>query len=427
MVKQAKSVKQVTASIDNQIYTLIYNPQTDYYEIEVVAPEEPGLHKVEIEYTVSGLISTDTIDLIVLAKENVKIRSHEIIAYFLNKTNFEIKDVAQLTISEINQDMETNGNSIFYSPKKLLIEENDYIYLKENDQQLFLGIIQKQEDENESGKYKLTCKDIMAILDFSCFEEDDEEIIKNVGIEDFLATKISKEFINNEDHFVNKNYLEVNAITHTKKNISISTLANVTNGIYNFLTLANNAIQNYDLQFDFAIKKKKLIICISTKSAEKTLIDTTTSDVSEYSETFSLEIVSKVEVYIKETGEKYYRYLLNDRTTTTDSENPNRVAGKTEKVVVEKQEDAEQTALDKFKSNTYNHNITFKINKNSKLHDISNMKIGTPIQIKTKNSIIKDTYISSIKSNDDEFLTIVCGNIRVNYIDKFLQERRKSK
>jgi len=90
MVKQAKSVKQVTASIDNQIYTLIYNPQTDYYEIEVVAPEEPGLHKVEIEYTVSGLISTDTIDLIVLAKENVKIRSHEIIAYFLNKTNFEI-------------------------------------------------------------------------------------------------------------------------------------------------------------------------------------------------------------------------------------------------------------------------------------------------------------------------------------------------
>ena len=334
MVKQAKSVKQVTASIDNQIYTLIYNPQTDYYEIEVVAPEEPGLHKVEIEYTVSGLISTDTIDLIVLAKENVKIRSHEIIAYFLNKTNFEIKDVAQLTISEINQDMETNGNSIFYSPKKLLIEENDYIYLKENDQQLFLGIIQKQEDENESGKYKLTCKDIMAILDFSCFEEDDEEIIKNVGIEDFLATKISKEFINNEDHFVNKNYLEVNAITHTKKNISISTLANVTNGIYNFLTLANNAIKNYDLQFDFAIKKKKLIICISTKSAEKTLIDTTTSDVSEYSETFSLEIVSKVEVYIKETGEKYYRYLLNDRTTTTDSENPNRVAGKTEKVVV---------------------------------------------------------------------------------------------
>ena len=72
-------------------------------------------------------------------------------------------------------------------------------------------------------------------------------------------------------------------------------------------------------------------------------------------------------------------------------------------------------------------NVTFKINKNSKLHDISNMKIGTPIQIKTKNSIIKDTYISSIKSNDDEFLTIVCGNIRVNYIDKFLQERRKSK
>lgn len=426
MLQDVKSIKQVTATINNQIYTLVYNPQTDYYEIEVVAPEETGLHNIEIEYTSSGLIATENMDLIVLAKESVKVNSHEIIAYFLDKANFEIKDVAQLTISEINQDMETNGNSIFYSPKKLEIEENDYIYLKEDDKQLFFGIIQKQEDENESGRYKITCKDIMAMLDFSCFEED-AEIIKNIGIEDFLSNRILKEFVNNDDYFVNKSYLEVNALTHTPKNISLTTLANITNGIYNFLTFANNAIKNYDLQFDFEIKNKKLIISISTKNTEKILIDTTTSDVSEYSETFSLEIVSKVEVYIKETEEKYYRYLLNDRTTTTDSENPNRVIGKTEKVVVEKKEDAEQTALDKFKSNTYNHNITFKINKNSKLHDISSIKIGTPIQIKTKNSIIKDTYISSIKSNDDEFLTVVCGNIRVNYIDKFLQERRKSK
>lgn len=425
MPKNTKSVKQVTATLNGQLYILSYNPQTDYYETEIVAPEKTGLHNVEIEYTSSGLIATEVADLIVLAKESVKINSHEIIAYFLDKVDFEIKDMAQLTISEINQDMETNGNSIFYSPKKLEIEENDYIFLKVDDQQLFLGIILKQEDENESGRYKITCKDIMAMLDFSCFEQDDE-IIKTTGIEDFLATKISKEFVNNTDVFVNKNYLEVEALTHNPKNVAISSLANITNGIYNFLTFANNAIKNYDLQFDFKIQNKKLIIYISTKTSEKILIDTTTSDISDYSETFSLDIVAKVEVYIKETNEMYYRYLLNDRTTTTDSENPNRVSGKTEKVVVEKKEDAEQSALDKFKSNAYNHNITFIINKNSKLHDISNMKIGTPIQIKTKNSVIKDTYISGIKSNGDDFLTIVCGNIRVNYIDKFLQERRQS-
>ena len=99
MLQDVKSIKQVTATINNQIYTLVYNPQTDYYEIEVVAPEETGLHNIEIEYTSSGLIATENIDLIVLAKESVKVNSHEIIAYFLDKANFEIKDVAQLTIS----------------------------------------------------------------------------------------------------------------------------------------------------------------------------------------------------------------------------------------------------------------------------------------------------------------------------------------
>ena len=109
--------------------------------------------------------------------------------------------------------------------------------------------------------------------------------------------------------------------------------------------------------------------------------------------------------------------MLNDRTTTTDSSDINRAEGKTERIYVANLEDAPQKALDVIKSNTYNHNITFSMyNKN--------IKIGTPIAIKTKKSLIFDTYISAIKITNSKFIEYTCGNIRVNFIDKLKKERK---
>lgn len=80
-------------------------------------------------------------------------------------------------------------------------------------------------------------------------------------------------------------------------------------------------------------------------------------------------------------------------------------------------EDAPQKALDTMKSNSYNHNITFKMSDKY-------MKVGTPIAIKTKNSIVPDTYISAVKINQSKFIEYTCGNIRIKFIDKLLKERK---
>ena len=109
--------------------------------------------------------------------------------------------------------------------------------------------------------------------------------------------------------------------------------------------------------------------------------------------------------------------MLNDRTTTTDKTNTNRADGKTERVYTSNYEDAEQKALDTIKANTYNHNSTFKY-----LNRI--MNVGTPIAIKTKESLIHDTYISAIKLTQNNFIEYTCGNIRIKFIDKLLKERR---
>ena len=110
--------------------------------------------------------------------------------------------------------------------------------------------------------------------------------------------------------------------------------------------------------------------------------------------------------------------MLNDRTTTTDKTDINRAEGKTKRVYVSNYEEAEQKALDEMKSNSYNHNITFRILD-------KHIKIGTPIAIKTKESVVYDTYISAITITKSNFVEYTCGNIRTKFTDKLLKERIK--
>ena len=49
----------------------------------------------------------------------------------------------------------------------------------------------------------------------------------------------------------------------------------------------------------------------------------------------------------------------------------------------------------------------------------------TPIAIKTKESLIYDTYISSIRIKPNKFIEYQCGNIRINFLEKIMKERKK--
>lgn len=241
----------------------------------------------------------------------------------------------------------------------------------------------------------------------------DEHIMKDIGVEDFIAKAINDNFVNSKDTLVNKGYLEVRVKTHTKLQTTVN---NVQENMYNLNTWMTNCTQFYNINYNFFIENKKLIIEIENKIEQKELIDTQAQAITNYTEVFNTEVVSKVVVT---TNTHMHRlYLLNDRTTTTDATNTNRAEGKTERVYTANFEDAEQKALDVIKANAYNHNITFNI------YD-KRMKIGTPIAIKTRKSLIFDTYISAIKITPSKFVEYICGNIRVKFIEKLLKERNK--
>ena len=242
--------------------------------------------------------------------------------------------------------------------------------------------------------------------------QDSSETIQYSGLEGFIAAEINANFVQSEDTLFNKTYIKPIVETNTPKN---TTVDNVENGIYNLHTCMTNFTQLYGINYKYEFNGNTLDIDIYQGERQKQIIDTEAFNISDYQETFETNVVAKVIVLT--STDTYTLYLLNDRTTTTDATDTNRADGIVKTIYEEEYANARQAALNEFKGNSYNHNITFKWNKY--------IELGTPISIKTKKSIIYDTYISKVVIKDENFYEYTCGNIRIDFIDKLLKERRK--
>lgn len=404
---------QLTIKFNNKDYTLIYNEQSGYYEIDLQAPNLGGVYDIDITFRdIFGEIYTDEATIQVLAKEPIRIEQNKVFMWIFDYFTFKVKDIVELSNYEINIDEETNSNTIIDVLKKTTAKARDIIVIKKNNKIIYWGTINNIQNTDGQNLYEYIIKYATNLFDQDIILED-EDLISSTGIEDFIANAINKNFINNKDTFINKTYMQVVVKTHTKKQTSVT---NVENNIYNLHTYMTNCTQNYDIVYSFSIVNKKFVITIENKAINKELIDVNAQPISNYNEVFETDVVSKV-VVLTSTN-TYTLYLLNDRTTTTDMANPNRADGKTVTVYTENYEDAPQTALDQIKQNAYNHNITF--NYYDRL-----IPVGTPIAIKTKQSLIFDTYISAIKITQSKFFEYTCGNIRVKFIDKLLKERSR--
>lgn len=406
-------MSQVTVNFNNENYIATYNSESGYYELELSAPETGGIYNANIQFIdFFGEVYNEVLPIQILAKKTIKIESNKVFMWIFNHKDFSVVDIVEIADYDINIDEETNSNTLISVLKKTTAKAKDLVAIKKNNEVVFWGIIDNIQNEDGKALYQYTLKYITNLFNQN-IKLENESLLNSTGVEDFIKNAISTNFTNNIDTFVNLTYLKVNVITHTKKQISVS---NVQDGIYNLHTWMTNCTQNYDIMYSFSIVNKELQMTIEVKSSNKELIDVNAQPISNYTEVFETDIVSKV-VVLTDT-EIYTLYLLNDRTTTTDMNNINRAEGKIETVYTQNYEDAPQKALDTIKSNSYNHNITFSYYDRF-------IQIGTPIAIKTKESLIYDTYISAIKITQNRFVEYTCGNIRINFIDKLLKERSK--
>lgn len=328
--------------------------------------------------------------------------------------DLSVKDIIEISSYELSIDEETNSNSVINVLKKTTAVSTDIIAVQKNGKTIYWGIIDQILNDSGKMKYQFYVKYITNLFD-RLIPLGFEDVIRDTGIEDFLENEIKTNFTESDDEFINFSYLRIVVKSHSKKQTSVT---NVDNGIYNFHTWLTNCTQNYNIAYEFEIIEEGneyyLQMTIENKEKETVLIDCEAQGIIEYEELFDTEITSKVTVLSPTSV--YTLYLLNDRTTTTDKTDVNRANGKITTVYVEAEEDMEQEALNVFKSNSYNHNISFK------LYDRS-YTVGTPIIIKTKSGNVYNTYISSVLYTNSKFIAYQCGNIRISLVDKLLKER----
>lgn len=410
---------QMTITYEGQTYNAVYNSQTGYYEVNLTAPQTGGIYEADIEFT--DLFEedyTDTAIIQVLARPEIKIETNKVFMWIFDYYTFAVKDIVEIADYEINIDEETNAKSTISVLKKTTAKAQDIIAVKKNNEVVYWGIIDEVQNESGKQKYIFITKYITNLFDRD-IELQNENTIRTTGIEDFIGNTITNEFISNIDTFINLSWLEVEVLSHTTKQTSVT---NVENGIYNLHTWINNCTQYYNVMYSFSINNGKLKMSIKVEELPKEIIDTKAQAIANYNEVFETDVVSKVIVLYSKVADvdnagKYTLYLLNDRTTTTDGTDVNRAEGKITTIYTENYEDANQEALNVMKANSYNHNITFN------LYD-KFIQVGTPIAIKTKESIIYDSYISAIKITPKKFIEYICGNIRIKFIDKLLKERK---
>ena len=404
---------QMIINFNDNSYNVNFNDQSGYYELELTAPINGGIYNAEIHFTDLLLKEhTSNQPIQIFLKEPIILEMNKVFMWIFDGMDFKVKDIVELSNYEINIDEETNASSLINVLKKTTAKEEDIVAIKKNNEVVYWGTVENIQNENGEMLYEYTLKYFTNIFDQDIILKN-ENLIKTTGVEDFIADAINTNFVKNTDTFVNKTFLEVVVKTHTKKQVSVS---NVENGIYNLHTWMTNCTQNYGITYTLSIINKILRLTLENKEIKKELVDTIAQSISNYSEVFETNIVSKVVVLT--STDTYTLYLLNDRTTTTDMTNKNRAKGKTVTIYTENYEDARQTALDEIKANSYNHNITFDYYNRTIL-------VGTPIAIKTKESIIYDTYISAIKITPEKMTEHTCGNIRTKFIDKLLKERKK--
>lgn len=379
-----------------------------------------GIYEAEITYTdIFEEEYTATYDIQIFNKEPIKLELNKVFMWifdYYSSSTLNVKDIVEIADYDITIDEETNANSIVKVLKHTSAKAKDVVAIKKNNEVIYWGVIDEIQNTDGANSYQFTLKYITNLFDRKIRLTGDN-VIRETGIEDFLEDTIELFFTDNPDTFINMNWLDLSILSHTPKDISVT---NVENRIYNLHTWLTNCTQNYDIVYTFSITNKKLLMAIKCMTYDKELIDTTAQNISNYTEVFETNVMAKVIcLYDKKEGVEnqgqYVLFLKTDRTTTTSSSDPDRAEGNLTTIFTENYEDARQSCLDEMKANEYNHNITFNYDKY--------VKVGTPIAIKTKNSIIYYSYISSIKITPKKFYEYICGNIRINFIDKLLKEK----
>lgn len=342
------------------------------------------------------------------------------LAYVLDKKDLHIKDVLEFDEYTFKEDIDYNDKSTVTFIKQPSLEDGDMLICKNGNKTVFFGICEKIKSESDGTDYTITLLQKENLFNRFIFSEN-TEIIEGLGIEDFIVQTIKQNFINSNDPLLDKEWLNIQAETHTKATAKPDT----EQGVYNLKTFLGNAKQYWGVYTDFRIYLDRLLVKVEKKVSTELMVDIEVSDVSDYVENYDISVLSKLNVKWKKAEESTEEvrksfYLLADRTVSENVNDPNRIEGsvKSIQIVTEKEEEMRQQVFNEFSSNRYNHKITFNIVRNSKLYPEREFYVGRDCTVKTKSGVRKSMITKIEISSNSALLKITLGNMKVTLTDK---------
>lgn len=358
--------------------------------------------------------------------------------YVISKEDLSVVDIFTATDYEISLDKEYHGKSKVSLSRKPEISEGDFLFMKDPSGKIFyIGVTDTVTNDSGSNLHEINLIEKETIFDRKIILSG-EAVISSTGIEDFIVNTIKREFISSNDPLLNLDYIEVEALTHTKVYASVDT---ETGGIYNFLTYLGNAREYYGIFVDFTFSATRLKITVSKKTQNVFKIDASVSDVTNYVEDYSVDALAKLTAIWKVPDQTengvvtkvgattiLYYFLLNNRTISTNVSDPNRAKGKVDTIYVEceSRDEADQTARDAFTGNSYQHSVTADIRRANGIYPEEEFYIGHTCEIKTKAFGVRDSIVSSISyKKDSAYISVKFGNMAVTLIEKLRKERKK--
>ena len=357
-----------------------------------------------------------------------KITEHgKLIAYVLDAQTLMVKDLLEFETFEFRFDTEFADKSKIVVPVQPSIAHDDFVICKCAGETIYIGICDNYASESDSSAYTITLKQKENLFDRFIFI-DDETLISQNGIEDFIVQAITDNWINSGDAMLDRSYLTVTPLTHTPINAKVSTTVSLTDGAYNLKTYLGNVLEFYKIYVGFDFTQDGHLDLTVYQDARTALgIDVLLTDISGYNETYSVDALTKLNVQWNQMDgdeviatEYYTFYLLANRNITTDSTNPNRAIGRTKSMVIEADtyDEMYQSVIDEFSKNSYSHKINFSLFMDSNLYDYRDFYIGRATEIKTKSGLRSSLVTAQAVTSNSRFAGITFGKLKVTLIEK---------
>lgn len=292
-------------SLNKTEWTVVVGANSSKY---IPLSNDPGISYYKCSISDTDEIKETIYCWVRIREKSLNTISEANLAYILDYRDLTTKGILQISAYEFSDDIEYNEKSTITLSEKPDIADDDFVLCKNGYSLEYIGICENFSSTDEDEGYDVTLQQKECLFDREIFKEN-EEIISQTGIEDFIVDAVTRNWINTGDALMDRTYMSIEALTHTPIN---TTIDDEDREVYNLKTFLANAKEFYHVFLNYSFVNlfgdRSLAIQVYVDRNPEWPIDINVSDVTSYKETYEVDVLAKLNM----------RWKSNDGTENDD-------------------------------------------------------------------------------------------------------------